>query len=99
MASSSDVEYPGAPSTPLVRFERVRLGGPEPSGVSGPHAAVITLLGSGNETFDWGTPVREHRLNPILVGELNAALDAALAAPAVRGPPPPCPLSHAATCS
>ena len=83
MASSSD-GYPVAPSIPLVQFERVRLGGP--GGSSGPRAAVITLLGSGNETFGWGTPVREHRLNPFLVGELNAALDAALAPPTVGGP-------------
>lgn len=82
MASSSD-GYPVAPSIPLVQFERVRLGGP--GGSSGPRAAVITLLGSGNETFGWGTPVREHRLNPFLVGELNAALDAALAPPTDGG--------------
>jgi hypothetical protein len=40
---------------------------------------VVALLGSGNgHKFPWGTLVSEHRINPPLIGALNAALDQAL---------------------
>lgn len=38
--------------------------------------AVVTLL-SPDSKFPWGTRVQEHRINPLLIEQLNAALDAA----------------------
>jgi enoyl-CoA hydratase/carnithine racemase len=38
--------------------------------------AVVTLL-SPEGNFPWGTRVREHRINPWLIAQLSAALDAA----------------------
>ena len=40
--------------------------------------AIITLLGGGGGSggrLPWGTPAKEHRLNPWLVGSLQRRLD------------------------
>lgn len=39
--------------------------------------AVVTLLSPDSQQFPWGTRVLEHRINPVLLEQLNAALDAA----------------------
>ncbi|KAH9252947.1 hypothetical protein BASA81_009103 [Batrachochytrium salamandrivorans] len=46
---------------------------------------LVTLLNdyNGQPQFPWGTSVAEHRLNFLLMGELNAALDLALSNPEV----------------
>lgn len=38
--------------------------------------AVVTML-SPEEHFDWGTRIKEHRINPMLIKQVSAALDAA----------------------
>eukprot|EP00040_Diaphanoeca_grandis_P019482 m.102905 g.102905 ORF g.102905 m.102905 type:complete len:295 (+) comp27448_c0_seq4:329-1213(+) len=65
------------PQPQLIRFETVEMPNPDPSS-SKALAAIITLCGSNADVLPWGTPKREHRLNPWLMAELSHALEEAI---------------------
>jgi enoyl-CoA hydratase/carnithine racemase len=83
--------YARVPTTPVLRVRPIEMPSPSLQQVFGglvemtvaDGVALLTMMdsGDGSRCFEWGTAVREHRWNPLLIGALGQALDAVEALP------------------